>query len=790
MAGVGPAEEGRLSALAGRTEKVKAIFAQFDKNSDGRLSKEEMAALVVAVNPSVRFSEDQIAAILEEVFKTYGEFIDHGGLSLAGLRRTYDDGAGDVDRDFDALGLTLEPVLDDDLDLKKGGGDDSPKKGVEPPPDTPALPAPELSEAVKALVQELDTLLQRGVEITGDALVDQESQGKLARALAEMRHRADTLRSPEESFDAHMEMGAVLGAHGRWEEALLSYRRAIALRPEDARAHFRIGNALYSSQKFTEARDSYGRALDVARTPTDSKLLPQIHVNMGVAMEADGFMMGACEHYREAAILNPQQHRALKLLGSALYSLGELRAAEEALQHAVNLRPDYADAQVDLGNALYGLGELESAVACFQKAIELNSSHTEALFNLGNVRREQSQFEAALELYNRMLLVDPTNWKGKLNRSVCLLALGRGEDESLSAFKEVYKKTGKRAEIYEAIKVMKKSCKAKGWNTGLMKKLKSVSTGSTHGQPPQARAISAVDAASKNVRFSRADASASTPEQVAVALEIRAVEKITKLGTCIPTALRREASDDNLPDDRRPQGSAAGSEGKIVRKANVERIFRRLLDASVGAQAFAEAMKHINCRVLAVLDKDEMGTVDLGKVLAVAAVLCQGPIEERKRAAYDILLWRSKQGMDAHVPREDALSYFHDLSLVYKVPNYTAPDLSASGNAGITFQEFSSMIEDESIGFPYLSSLQKIESFDRFRHHGMICAATGYHIVGPRYHCVNGNFDLCASSYAAHLVPTTSKFEEYIFKEYLSESSTKKLSKFACYSPHSELVME
>ena len=60
-------EEGVVSTS--RAEKVKAIFSQFDKNDDGRLSKEEMASLVVAVNPSVRFSEEQIAAILDEVTK-------------------------------------------------------------------------------------------------------------------------------------------------------------------------------------------------------------------------------------------------------------------------------------------------------------------------------------------------------------------------------------------------------------------------------------------------------------------------------------------------------------------------------------------------------------------------------------------------------------------------------------------------------------------------------------------------------------------------------------------------
>lgn len=57
----------------------------------------------------------------------------------------------------------------------------------------------------------------------------------------------------------------------------------------------------------------------VARTPVDSKLLPQIHVNLGVALEYDGYLMGACEHYREAAILNTHHHRSLKHLGSALF---------------------------------------------------------------------------------------------------------------------------------------------------------------------------------------------------------------------------------------------------------------------------------------------------------------------------------------------------------------------------------------------------------------------------------------------------------------------------------------
>ncbi|RLN30889.1 putative TPR repeat-containing protein [Panicum miliaceum] len=81
-------------------EGEERIFERFDANGDGRLDRDEMAQLVITANPR-RGAGDQISAILDEVFRTYAEFIlpDGKGLSLQGLLRTYDDGAGDIDRD-------------------------------------------------------------------------------------------------------------------------------------------------------------------------------------------------------------------------------------------------------------------------------------------------------------------------------------------------------------------------------------------------------------------------------------------------------------------------------------------------------------------------------------------------------------------------------------------------------------------------------------------------------------------------------------------------------------------
>jgi Flp pilus assembly protein TadD len=52
---------------------------------------------------------------------------------------------------------------------------------------------------------------------------------------------------------------------------------------------------------------------------------------------------------RAAGRLEPTHFRARKLLGSALYAIGDLEAAKNALTAALALRPDYADAHCDLG---------------------------------------------------------------------------------------------------------------------------------------------------------------------------------------------------------------------------------------------------------------------------------------------------------------------------------------------------------------------------------------------------------------------------------------------------------
>jgi tetratricopeptide (TPR) repeat protein len=355
------AENGQ--ALSVRAQKVQGIFKQFDRNQDGCLNRNEMASLVIAVNPRVKFSKEQIEAILDEVFRTYGEFIDGTrGLSFEGLLRTYDDGAGDVDRDFDALGLQLsgpdEPVEHiggevqvPDPDLVPGvvSGASQPKSVAGPTSITNEsagqitrrlskvgawAKSPNhgiLYDETWKLIEELELLLRRqdtkiedkrkqreekkvaglnGLDTTtewedsaerregvGGRRGEEElgaDYGIFKKTLADLREKAGKAHTPDEAFDGHMAMGKSLAEHRWYEEALISFKLAVERKPQDVRAHFLVGNALYNLSHYKQARESYQKALEAGEENAQQweGILPQVKCKLKKLMSRFSYIVG------------------------------------------------------------------------------------------------------------------------------------------------------------------------------------------------------------------------------------------------------------------------------------------------------------------------------------------------------------------------------------------------------------------------------------------------------------------------------------------------------------------
>ncbi|KAF2314638.1 hypothetical protein GH714_028145 [Hevea brasiliensis] len=73
------------------------------------------------------------------------------------------------------------------------------------------------------------------------------------------------------------------------------------------RPHFIAGNCLCVLGRYKESKEKFLLALEAAEVSGNqwAYLLPQIYVNLGIALEGEGMILSAYEYYREAAILCP-----------------------------------------------------------------------------------------------------------------------------------------------------------------------------------------------------------------------------------------------------------------------------------------------------------------------------------------------------------------------------------------------------------------------------------------------------------------------------------------------------
>jgi predicted O-linked N-acetylglucosamine transferase (SPINDLY family) len=137
-----------------------------------------------------------------------------------------------------------------------------------------------------------------------------------------------------------------------------------------------LGVALKELGQLDDAVASYQRA--VALKPD----LAEAHSNLGIALQALGQLENAAQSFRRAVELKPDFAEAHSNFGITLESLGQFDNAVKSYRRALELQPGLAEAHNNLGIALQALGQLEDAAACYRSAVEIKPDYPEALSNL------------------------------------------------------------------------------------------------------------------------------------------------------------------------------------------------------------------------------------------------------------------------------------------------------------------------------------------------------------------------------------------------------------------------
>jgi tetratricopeptide (TPR) repeat protein len=228
---------------------------------------------------------------------------------------------------------------------------------------------------------------------------------------------------------AHANLGGVLRAQGKLEDAVAEYRTAIRLNRDVDWFHNNLALALQDQGKLDEAITEYRAAI---RIWPDSATA---HGNLAVALQAQGKVEEAVAEGRTAVRLRPDGVWDRNKLAGVLQAQGKLEEAIAEYRAAIRLKPDDSWAHSNLGIALRLQGKRDDAIAEFRRAAQLEPEQAVFLVNVVETLLQQGRRDEAVAEYRAALRINPNlDWIHN-NFGCLLLDLGKRE-ESAAEFRE------------------------------------------------------------------------------------------------------------------------------------------------------------------------------------------------------------------------------------------------------------------------------------------------------------------------------------------------------------------
>lgn len=163
---------------------------------------------------------------------------------------------------------------------------------------------------------------------------------------------------------------------GYWQNGIALFKHTIRLTQNNTIAVCALGEALDRHGKYDDAVRHYLKALKMNPNYAEA------HYDLGVTLERQGNSDAAVRHYLEALRIKPGDARVHNNIGVIRANQGKFNAAVDHYQKALQIRPDYAVAYYNLGIILANHYEFKSAIRQYQHALQFNPNMTQALYHL------------------------------------------------------------------------------------------------------------------------------------------------------------------------------------------------------------------------------------------------------------------------------------------------------------------------------------------------------------------------------------------------------------------------
>jgi len=165
--------------------------------------------------------------------------------------------------------------------------------------------------------------------------------------------------------EIYSDLGFIMARLGRSEDALADCRKALALDPNFASAHFNLAVAFVQAGRLEEAEVHYRRALPGRNTA-------ETHNGLGYVLAREGRSDEAVAEFRKAIDADPKFTPADNNLADVLVKQGKLEEAAQYYERSLAERPSAAVYNA-LGVVLHRLGKTDQAEEQFARAKQLES---------------------------------------------------------------------------------------------------------------------------------------------------------------------------------------------------------------------------------------------------------------------------------------------------------------------------------------------------------------------------------------------------------------------------------
>jgi tetratricopeptide (TPR) repeat protein len=207
----------------------------------------------------------------------------------------------------------------------------------------------------------------------------------------------------EQTVETQVLLGKALQGMGQTQQAIDSYKAAIALQPGNITAYNNLGSCYALLKQWKNAIGCYQKAI---------QLQPDLAIayqNLGRVWKRMGQMEKYADCFYQAFQIDPELANAdeYHALGNTLLQQGKREQAQYCYCRTLDLNPDHPEAHHNLGELLITQKQWEDAMAHYRRAIELKPDSFASYNSLGKAYMAMGDLEEALNCYNQAVRLKP-----------------------------------------------------------------------------------------------------------------------------------------------------------------------------------------------------------------------------------------------------------------------------------------------------------------------------------------------------------------------------------------------